>query len=258
MDPDGDLSMKEHYDALYREQHYWGRMPSPLALLLFSKHKPATLLDLGCGQGPDAVYFAGKGVRVTAVDIVPSAIEALREEAARMQLPITTIVGDMRASFAPTAASRAATVGDDSAVNTNDATDDHDEKKSTMDDDNGETSSIFPRRDDNSGRGDQIPTAAFDAVFSRMALQTLPPSERRQYLDDLKLAYPAALHAHVVPISGACFGDSFICDDTLLKDGYADWEVLFYEETWTIARRTSESGEPYLMREARIIARRTT
>jgi tellurite methyltransferase len=194
--------MKDYYDALYKEGDYWSRQPSPVSLLLFSQYKPKTLLDLGAGQGPDAMYFAIKDVRVTAVDISPNAITDLKTAAQERQLPVRAMLADMRASF--------------------------------MTEDG----------------------KAFDAIFSRMALQMIPPKERAQYIADLKVAYPDALHAHVVPISGACFGDEFICDDQLLKAAYADWNILVYEECWTISRRPNKDGEPFLMREARIIAKK--
>ena len=195
--------MRDYYDALYREnEQYWGRVPSPVALLLLSRCKPTSVLDLGCGQGPDAVYFAQKGVAITAIDIAPAAIDALKRHAAELKLTITALAADMRAAI----------IG----------------RKHGM----------------------------FDAIFTRMALQTLPPSERRACIDDLKLAYPDAVHAHIIPIQGACFGEEFICDDNLLKKAYADWDIIFYEEAWTISRVPNKDGEPFLMREARIIARK--
>src|SRR3989344_61739 len=44
--------------------------------LLLKRHK--TLLDLGCGDGRDALYFARKGLRVTALDFSESGMNAIR------------------------------------------------------------------------------------------------------------------------------------------------------------------------------------
>ncbi|NTV24555.1 MAG: class I SAM-dependent methyltransferase, partial [Nanoarchaeota archaeon] len=43
------------------------------------KQDHATLLDLGCGDGRDSIYFAGKGLKVTAVDFSESGIARLKE-----------------------------------------------------------------------------------------------------------------------------------------------------------------------------------
>ena len=65
--------MKSYYDKLYSKEKYWGEDPSPLSLLLFSEfikeRKELSLLELGCGQGPDTLYFLKKGFEVTAIDV---------------------------------------------------------------------------------------------------------------------------------------------------------------------------------------------
>lgn len=43
--------------------------------------KGATVLDIGCGTGSDAIELARRGFRVTAIDIVPLAIQAARAKA---------------------------------------------------------------------------------------------------------------------------------------------------------------------------------
>jgi SAM-dependent methyltransferase len=43
--------------------------------------RPGTALELGCGTGADAIYLAGRGFEVTAVDISPIAIERARVRA---------------------------------------------------------------------------------------------------------------------------------------------------------------------------------
>lgn len=44
----------------------------------FGSRRYKTLLDVGCGDGRDAVYFARKGLTVTAVDYSKSGIERVR------------------------------------------------------------------------------------------------------------------------------------------------------------------------------------
>lgn len=48
------------------------------AYKLIEKKKLKTLLDLGCGDGRDAVFFADKGLAVTAVDFSESGLNKLK------------------------------------------------------------------------------------------------------------------------------------------------------------------------------------
>lgn len=52
------------------------------------------VLVLGCGTGPDACHFAEAGMRVTGIDISPTAIDLARKQAADRGLDVTWTVGD--------------------------------------------------------------------------------------------------------------------------------------------------------------------
>jgi SAM-dependent methyltransferase len=52
------------------------------------------VLVLGCGTGPDACHFAESGLRVTGIDISPTAIGLANKQAANRGLDVTWIVGD--------------------------------------------------------------------------------------------------------------------------------------------------------------------
>ena len=57
------------YDKHYQTPNYFGE-PYPELLSFFSKYKPkGHVLDLGCGQGRDAIAMARMGYKVTGVDI---------------------------------------------------------------------------------------------------------------------------------------------------------------------------------------------
>jgi SAM-dependent methyltransferase len=56
-------------------------------------------LDLGCGPGGDALWLAGRGWRVTAVDISASAVHSLRQRAGRAGLPVTALRVDLAEDF---------------------------------------------------------------------------------------------------------------------------------------------------------------
>ena len=88
--------------ALPDQHHIWddawaGRPPGPatgFARRCAARHAPASaapldVLELGCGGGADALYFARLGHRVTAVDFSPSAVAATAQAARRRRLPLT-------------------------------------------------------------------------------------------------------------------------------------------------------------------------
>jgi SAM-dependent methyltransferase len=74
---------------LFWEQHYrgqaqrWSGRPNPVLVDVAGQLRPGRALDLGCGEGGDALWLAGQGWQVTAVDIAPTAVERLRARAER-------------------------------------------------------------------------------------------------------------------------------------------------------------------------------
>lgn len=58
--------------------------------------KEALVLDLGCGQGRDAILFAKQGMRVTAVDTSPTGIKQMLAQAKKQKLTIDGIISDIR------------------------------------------------------------------------------------------------------------------------------------------------------------------
>lgn len=53
------------------------------------------LLDIACGRGRNALPLAARGYHVTAVDSSPQGLKQLAAEAARQQLPVTTVQQDL-------------------------------------------------------------------------------------------------------------------------------------------------------------------
>lgn len=74
-----DVKSKIYYDKRYSQnEYYWGIKPSPLCYKVLQYMPPVKhlrLLDVGCGEGKDAVFFARNGYEVTAFDLAAAGIE---------------------------------------------------------------------------------------------------------------------------------------------------------------------------------------
>lgn len=66
----------EYWDELYGKRgQIWSGNPNMHLARIIESIKPSTILDLGCGEGGDAIWLAQKGWHVTAVDISPVALD---------------------------------------------------------------------------------------------------------------------------------------------------------------------------------------
>ncbi|HJU59864.1 MAG TPA: class I SAM-dependent methyltransferase [Nitrososphaeraceae archaeon] len=84
--------MNKIWDKIYsNDSHFFGEEPSNFALICyeeFVKHKVKKILELGCGQGRDTLYFASKGLEVFAIDSSKIAIENLTIKAKELNFDI--------------------------------------------------------------------------------------------------------------------------------------------------------------------------
>lgn len=77
------MSVGEYWDDFYREgRGAWSGKPNRLLESEVSGLSPGTALDLGCGQGGDAIWLASHGWRVTGVDVSADALALAAEHAA--------------------------------------------------------------------------------------------------------------------------------------------------------------------------------
>lgn len=71
-----------YYNKAYdREEYYWGVEPSTMCyevLRYLPPTRPLKLLDIGCGEGKDAVFFARCGYIVSAFDLSEAGLEKTR------------------------------------------------------------------------------------------------------------------------------------------------------------------------------------
>jgi len=84
------------------EQHYaeaggLDLEPSPLLVEVAEMCPPGRALDLACGAGRHALYLAGLGWEIVAVDSSPAAVRMVRERAAEAGLRVDARIGDLEA-----------------------------------------------------------------------------------------------------------------------------------------------------------------
>lgn len=81
------------YDALYRNRNQTTFSTEPSAFLVSAVKdvKPGKALDVGTGQGRNAVFLATKGWNVTGIDIAEEGLKAANENAAKAGVVITTL-----------------------------------------------------------------------------------------------------------------------------------------------------------------------
>ncbi|MFB6555484.1 class I SAM-dependent methyltransferase [Streptomyces sp. NPDC056405] len=73
----------EFWEARYRDtDRVWSGRPNALLVREASDLAPGIALDLGCGEGADAVWLASRGWRVTGVDISGTALDRAAGHAA--------------------------------------------------------------------------------------------------------------------------------------------------------------------------------
>ena len=83
------------YDKYYQTEKLFGA-PYPELIAFYSGiKKKGKLLDLGCGQGRDAIALAKLGYEVTGIDNSAVGIEQLKKVAKEETLSITCMVGDI-------------------------------------------------------------------------------------------------------------------------------------------------------------------
>jgi SAM-dependent methyltransferase len=66
--------------------------PSGLLVEAVRDRKPGAALDLGMGEGRNAIYLAQKGWQVTGVDLSDVAVAQAREHAAKLGVKINTVI----------------------------------------------------------------------------------------------------------------------------------------------------------------------
>lgn len=80
----------DFYEQLYRSRSaVWSGNPNPQLVREVADLAPGTALDVGCGEGADAIWLAERGWRVTAIDCSATAIARAAARAAELGPPLS-------------------------------------------------------------------------------------------------------------------------------------------------------------------------
>ena len=95
--------METHKNTMYEqkydgESYYWGTRPSISCfdvLKLMPPDRPVRLLDIGAGEGRNAVFFARNGYDVTAFDLAAKGVEKTKQLAGKAHAKINVFQADI-------------------------------------------------------------------------------------------------------------------------------------------------------------------
>lgn len=98
--PDPGVDPVQHWEDRYAADDHaiWSGRPNAALVSVVGDLIPGRAVDLGCGEGGDAIWLAGRGWQVTGVDLSPTAVGRARRAAQAAGIPddrITWLVGDL-------------------------------------------------------------------------------------------------------------------------------------------------------------------
>ena len=95
----GNERTREQYDERYRgESFYWTVRPSNTCFEVLQRmppDRPLRLLDIGCGEGRNAVFFARNGYQVHAFDLSEKGLEKTKHLARQAGVSVHTFPADL-------------------------------------------------------------------------------------------------------------------------------------------------------------------
>lgn len=96
---------EQYWDDKYREQHQlWSGAPNGVLVTEAADLAPGQALDLGCGEGADAIWLAERGWLVTAVDISRVALQRAAELGTSVAGKVTWTHADLTTKAPPAGA----------------------------------------------------------------------------------------------------------------------------------------------------------
>jgi len=95
------MKKENPYDQRYAtKEFYWGKQPSPMCDRIIEIFRPflnnhPKLLDLGCGEGRNAIYFAKHGFQVVGLDSSLPGMKKTKRYAKEVGVHVETIQADI-------------------------------------------------------------------------------------------------------------------------------------------------------------------
>ena len=76
------------WDNRYGDDQLWSGHPNEQLVVEASNLQPGSALDVGCGEGADAIWLVERGWRVTAIDVSAKALDRAARAAAAADLAV--------------------------------------------------------------------------------------------------------------------------------------------------------------------------
>jgi SAM-dependent methyltransferase len=92
----GAATEAAEWNARYSERDgaMWSGQPNGRLVVDLADHTPGRALDVGCGEGADAIWLARRGWTVTAIDVSEVAVSRAREAADLAGAAVEWVCGD--------------------------------------------------------------------------------------------------------------------------------------------------------------------
>jgi SAM-dependent methyltransferase len=87
-DPHPGQSSLDWDERYSRAEHMWSGNPNSSLVAFVEGLEPGSVLEVGCGEGADAIWLAGRGWQVTALDVSQVALDRGRIEAQRVGVDV--------------------------------------------------------------------------------------------------------------------------------------------------------------------------
>lgn len=95
-DHHGEVQGEAFWNERYRSTGaLWSGRPNPQLVAEAADLTPGTALDVGCGEGADALWLAERGWRVTGVDIATVALQRAADHARQAGVEVTWLHADL-------------------------------------------------------------------------------------------------------------------------------------------------------------------
>ena len=92
---DADKRVSEYWNSYYSDSDI-PKVPSQFCVFVANEFPQIqTVVEVGCGNGRDSLYFSQTGRSVVAVDASTAAVESCRETAARYKTPAQFVAADV-------------------------------------------------------------------------------------------------------------------------------------------------------------------